>query len=266
MRYKIDHDFHIHSGLSSCSSDENQNAERILQYAKDKGLSKICITDHYWDSAVDGASGWYIPQNFEHISKILPLPKADGIDFLFGAESDMDKSCTIGLPLSRFDDFDFVIIPTTHMHMKRFAISEEDYCICDRVAARWCERLDALLSMPLPFSKVGIAHLACSLMNKASREDYIRTLDCIEGDELERLFSKAAGLGVGIELNMSDMSFSDSEADSVLRIFKIAKACGCKFYLGSDAHHPAAFEKTTEIFERAITMLDLTENDKFFIR
>jgi hypothetical protein len=34
MRYKIDHDFHIHSGLSSCSSDENQNAERILKYAK----------------------------------------------------------------------------------------------------------------------------------------------------------------------------------------------------------------------------------------
>jgi histidinol phosphatase-like PHP family hydrolase len=64
---------------------------------------------------------------------------------------------------------------------------------------------------------------------------------------------------------MSDMSFADSEADSVLRIFKIAKSCGCKFYLGSDAHHPEAFEKTTEIFERAITMLDLTENDKFIL-
>lgn len=265
MRYKIDHDLHIHSGLSSCSSDENQSAERILKYAKDNKLSKICITDHYWDSSVDGASNWYIPQDFEHISKILPLPNADGIDFLFGAESDMDKSCTIGLPLSRFDDFDFVIIPTTHMHMKRFTISAEDYCVCDRVAALWCERLDALLSMPLPFSKIGIAHLACSLMNKSSREDYIKTLDMIPSNELERLFSKAAGLGVGIELNRSDMSFADSEADSVLRMFKIAKSCGCKFYLGSDAHHPEAFLNTTEIFERAITMLDLTENDKFIL-
>ena len=266
MRYKIDHDFHIHSGLSSCSGDAEQNAMRLLQYAKDKGLTKICVTDHYWDSSVDGASSWYTPQDFEHIAEILPLPKADGIDFIFGAETDMDKHCTIGLPLSRFDDFGFVIIPTTHMHMKRFAISEEDYCISNRVVARWCERLDALLSMPLPFYKVGIAHLACNLMNKTSREEYIKTLDAIPSDEMERLFYKAAGLGVGIELNMSDMSFADSEAENVLRMFKIAKACGCKFYLGSDAHHPAAFEKTTDIFERAITMLDLTENDKFLIR
>jgi histidinol phosphatase-like PHP family hydrolase len=214
---------------------------------------------------VDGASNWYIPQNFEHISRILPLPKADGIDFLFGAESDMDKKHTLGLPLSRFDDFDFVIIPTTHMHMKKFTIDEEDYCVCDRVAKHWCERLDALLSMPLPFFKIGIAHLACSLMNKASREEYIKTLDMIPDDEMERLFSDAARLGCGIELNYSDMRFSDTEADSVLRIFKTAKSCGCKFYLGSDAHHPEVFEKTTDVFERAITMLDLTENDKFIL-
>jgi histidinol phosphatase-like PHP family hydrolase len=214
---------------------------------------------------VEGASSWYAPQNFEHISEILPLPKADGIDFLFGCETDMDKYHTVGIPASRFDDFDFVIIPTTHMHMKRFTIEESDYCQTERVAALWGERFSALLDMPLPFGKIGVAHLCAALMNKSSREEYIKTLDLIPEDKMEELFAKAARLGCGIELNFGDMSFSDHEADSVLRPFKIAKACGCKFYLGSDAHHPEVFDRTAEVFDRAIRLLDLTENDKFIL-
>ena len=34
-----------------------------------------------------------------------------------------------------------------------------------------------------------------------------------------------------------------------LRPFRIAKECGCKFYLGSDAHHPKSFENSKKIFE-----------------
>jgi len=266
MKYKIDHDYHIHSQLSSCSRDPEQNPERILQYAKENGLTKICITDHYWDSAVDGASNWYSVQNFEHISQCKPLPQADGISFLFGCETDMKKDCVIGVPKERFDDFDFIIVPTTHLHMKRFTIDEADMGNIQIEAKLWADRFDALLDSNLPFGKIGVAHLACSLIDKTSRENYLSVLDTIPQDELERLFTKAASLGCGIELNQSDMSFADSEADSVLRIFRTAKGCGCKFYLGSDAHDPGYFKKTKNVFERAIDLLDLSENDKFHIQ
>ena len=263
MKFKIDHDYHIHTHLSSCSRDEKQTVENILAYAKEAGLSKICVTDHYWDAAVPGASAWYAPQNFDHIKKSLPLPKADGVEFLFGCECDMDKFFTVGIPKERFDEFDFIIIPTTHMHMTGFAISAEDAKSYERRAELWVERFDALLNTPLPFYKVGIAHLACRLINKSSREEYLKTLDLIPSHELQRLFSRAAELGCGIELNQNDMSFSDSECEQVLRLFRIAKSCGCKFYLGSDAHHPATFEKSHDVFERAINLLGLTEDDKF---
>ena len=46
MRYVFDHDFHIHSYLSTCSNDKEQSAERILKYALDNNLKQICITDH----------------------------------------------------------------------------------------------------------------------------------------------------------------------------------------------------------------------------
>ena len=130
-------------------------------------------------------------------------------------------------------------------------------------ARLWVSRLDNLFAKDLPFKKIGIAHLTCGLFNNKSREDYIATLNLIPEAELERVFSKAAELGVGIELNQYDMNWRNGEEDAVLRIYRAAKRMGCKFYLGTDAHHPDAFEKSKTIFERAIDKLELTEDDKF---
>lgn len=59
MRYAYDHDFHIHSALSLCSRDPEQSPERILKYAQDNRLKTVCLTDHFWDERVPGASDWY---------------------------------------------------------------------------------------------------------------------------------------------------------------------------------------------------------------
>ena len=262
MKFVVDHDYHIHSQLSVCSRHPEQTPERILQYAKDCGLSKIVLTDHYWDSAVPGASKWYEPQNFDHIAQFRNLPQAEGIEFLFGCESDMDKHGVIGVPPERFDDFAFIIIPTTHLHMKGFTIREDDYCVDERVAQLWVERLDRLLDMDLPFHKIGVAHLSCYLMNKTSREAYLHTLDLIPDGEMERLFTKAAKLGCGIEINVS---FAEDETDRVLRMYRIAKACGCKFYFGGDAHGPDQFEEFWSFAKHVVDLLDLQESDKFYI-
>jgi histidinol phosphatase-like PHP family hydrolase len=262
MKFHVDHDYHIHSQLSSCSRHPEQTPTRILQYARENGLTRICITDHYWDSAVSGASKWYEAQNFDHIAKFRELPQADGVEFLFGCETDMDKFGRVGIPASRFDDFAFIIVPTTHMHMKGFTISEEDFCVDERVAALWVERFDALLKQDLPFEKLGVAHLSCALMNKTSRDAYLHTLDLIPSEEMERLFSKAAQLGCGIEINEH---FEACEADRVLRMYRIAKACGCKFYFGGDAHGPDQFEDHLAFGKYMVDLLGLTEDDKFYI-
>jgi histidinol phosphatase-like PHP family hydrolase len=266
MRYKLDHDLHVHSFLSICSKDPEQTTARILKHACDNKLSAVAVTDHYWDCAVPGASKWYEPQDFAHISQAKPLPTVCGVQFLFGCESEMRKDGVIGIPRSRFSDFDFVIIPTTHLHMRGFTISEQDAASNQRRAEFWVERLDGLLDMDLPFEKVGVAHLACSLIQTSSREEYLNILRSIPESEMQRVFAKASERGVGIELNLHDMSFKQAEADAVLRPFKIAKHQGCRFYLGSDAHHPQEFNTFQEIFERAVGLLGLTEADKYFIR
>ncbi len=264
MKYKFDHDLHIHTHLSECSRDPEQTPGYILEYAKKNKLHTVAVADHYWDSAVPTPSNWYKPQNFENVSKSLPLPKAEGIKFLFGCETDMNREFTIGIPPKRYDDFEFIIVLTTHLHMSTFTIYPEDADSESRRADLWVKRFDRLLSSNLPLHKTGVAHLACPLIFKSpeGRERYLKTLDLIPEGEMERLFAKAKEIGIGIELNMTDMSFSDAEAHRVLRMFKIAKWQGCKFYLGTDAHHPKDFEKAAEVFDRAINMLELTESDK----
>ena len=263
MEFIFDQDFHIHSYLSTCSNDPRQTAEQMLNYAKENGLKSICITDHYWDKAVEGASGWYYPQDFDHLCKIKPLPTAEGIEFLFGCEAEMDQHLNISIPRNRFDDFDFVIIPTTHLHAVGLTVSDKITLTNQNRADLWVKRLEKVLEMDYPFHKVGLAHLACTLMNTTSREDYLDTLNRIPEDQMERLFSKVAKLGAGVELNTCDLRFSDQEADTVLRMFKIAKAQGCKFYCGTDAHSPEDFTGAGKLLRRAIRILGLKESDKF---
>lgn len=265
MKFKFDHDYHIHSQLSLCSGDPEQSNERILQYAKDNSLSEIVLTDHFWDEKIPKAPEWYKKQNFDHIKQALPLPQDENVRFLFGAETEFPRYCEVAMARETFDELDFVIIPTTHLHMRGLTITEEDYHSDDARGRLWGSRMDALLDLDLPFHKIGIAHLACPLFDNRSRQHYLDSLASIPTEDMERVFAKAAKVGVGIELNSGDMKFSDEEEDIVLRMFRIAKAMGCKFYCGSDAHHPVSFDKMKGIFERAIDRLDLTENDRFYI-
>lgn len=262
MRYVIDHDLHIHSYLSSCSGDATQTPARILQYAQDNRLSTVCLTDHFWDETVAGASNWYAPQNTAHIRQALPLPQTDKVRFLFGCETDMDKFFRIGISRRMLDELDFIIIPTTHLHMRGFTLEETDTSL-ERRAVLYVQRLQKVLSADLPFHKVGIAHLTCSLMAPGEWEQHLTVLDMIPDTVFADLFDKAAAKGVGIELNFSPARYTEEQLPRVLRPYEIAKTCGCRFYLGSDVHKSAELDGIKARFEAIVDALDLTEDDKW---
>ena len=263
MRFIYDHDFHIHSRLSACSGDAEQTPARILQYAKTNGLKKICITDHYWDDRIPGASGWYQQQNTAWIKQSLPLPKEDGITFMFGAESDMAADGTIGVDKKTMELLDFVIIPTTHLHMSGFTCrGDEDEIERGKL---WVSRLETLLRADLPFERVGLAHMTCSLI--AYKMDFHKALRSIPDAEMMRLFRAVADRGMGIELNFpakrDGVVISWETHVDELRPYKLAQECGCKFYIGSDAHRTPSLDTQKENAELIIDLLGLTEDDKF---
>lgn len=255
----IDHDLHIHSQLSLCSKDPKQTAQALLDYGVRESLSHVCVTDHYWDENVPGASGWYEAQNYAHVSQILPLPQSDACKFHFGCEIDMDQFLTLGISDKMLDAFEFIIVPTSHLHMTGFTIAPEDTSV-ERRAELYMARNHALLDMDLPFEKIGLAHFTCSLMARScqgSRDDII---NAIPDAEYAELFAHVAKSGMGVELNMP---LEDTQNQAALRPYRIAKAQGCKFYLGSDAHHPKALAAAPERFAAMVGALELTEHDKF---
>ncbi len=265
MKYVVDHDFHIHSYLSLCSEDPGQTPEAILAYAKKNGLKKICLTDHVWDTKVCSFTGdhFYAEQTIPHIRQNLPLPQADGVEFYFGCETEFDKFFRVGMARESFDAFDFVIIPTTHTHMVGFTLEEADNTE-ERRAALFIERLDALLDMDLPFEKIGIAHLTCIFAGVDNNKDsQRRVLASIPDAELYRIFGRIAKAGAGVELNEDMFQYNEEELAVQLRYYRIAKECGCKFYLGSDAHTRAGLERAPAVFARFLELLELDESDKF---
>lgn len=259
MKFKIDHDLHIHSQLSSCSGHPEQTADAMLSYARLNGLRHICITDHFWDERVPGASDWYRPQNLSHISKALPLPVAEDVTFHFGCEAEMDKFFRVGLAPETVDKFDFIIIPTNHLHMDGFTIEKDNVGVSER-AEYFMRRNHALLDMDLPFYKIGLAHFTNVCLYYDKNGTVYNVLDAISDSEYADFFSRAAALGIGIELNVT---LEEAANPSAIRVYKIAKACGCKFYLGSDAHTPSSLANAMPRFQAIVDALDLTEDDKF---
>jgi histidinol phosphatase-like PHP family hydrolase len=263
MKFLIDHDLHIHTWLSRCSGNPEQNSARILQYAKENNYRTVALTNHYWDAAVPGITPWFSGQDFAHLCKDKPLPSDPNVRFLFGCEADLRKDGTLTIPAARYDDFDFIVIAITHFSSVLVGLPENAPArVCAKV---WAERLEALLDLNLPWHKVGIAHLASPYIATDDRPLYLETLDTIPADVMARLFSKAARLGCGIELNRHDMHYAANEAYSVLRMFRIARNCGCRFYCASDAHQPTDLDMAPAILQKAVDVLGLQESDKFIL-
>ncbi len=264
MRYVADNDLHIHSFISPCSGDERQSADAILAYAVKNGFRDICVTDHFWDPKVPGATPYLERENLTELKKILPLPSAEGVRFMFGCETELHRSGTLAIARETFDEFDFVVIPINHFHMAGFTIPDEAYNKPVALAQLWTERFLHVLSLDIPFEKVGFAHLSCELMARYSHRAHLDVCGLIPEDEMMRCFSLAAQRGAGIELNFETFfSYTEDELEELFRMYRIAKREGCKFYFGSDAHHPEDLERSREKFERVIDLLGLTEDDKF---
>ncbi len=265
MRFMIDHDYHIHSNLSPCASDPAQTPEGILRWAEDNGLKEICLTDHFWDSAVTPAgnylSGTYRNNDYARIASVLPLPRSENTKFYFGCEGEMDYSFQIGISPQVMKTMDFVIIPTTHMHMKNLTIHPD--ATPEERAVLFTHRLNALLDGDLPAGKTGIAHLVCSLIAPSEWNEHLRVLEMIPDSVFYSQFKRAKERDFGVELNITMKKYTPEELQTVLRPFFIAKECDCKFYLGSDAHTQGECAGALENFDRMISALDLKENQKY---
>ena len=247
MRYIADHDFHIHSTVSRCCHDENQTPETILNYAKENGLKRICLTNHFWDDKVGSEAEWIDEHDFSHVSSVLPLPKDDNVEFLFGCETEYVGQGRVALKKESAELFDFVLVPPHHFHMKNFVRPlelEETEGICRLMKARFLEfcNIEFAFGIVHPFMVLGYPGRIDEILKVFSDADF-RTV-----------YSYAAEKNKSVEINICAL-YQDVRLDSegfpeeYLRMFTIARECGCRFHLGSDAHD--AERLAAERFDKA---------------
>ena len=172
----------------------------------------------------------------------------------------------IGISDKLIDNFEFIIISTTHMHMTGFTVDEKDSS-AERRAYLYLDRIRKLMEKDLPFEKIGVAHPTCAeVYRKDKFSDHLEMFDILSDNELKEVYTLIANKKAGFEINMPFHLYkTDEEKQKAIRPYRLAKECGCKFYLGSDAHHPDALDRAYENFSEIVNLIELKEESKFKI-
>lgn len=239
---KIRHDFHIHTELSLCA-DESATVENYLEIAESIGLTHLGFSNHFWDERIPGATPFYVPQNLSHLLRLKQelINHADShIKLYFGCETEYDpvrRDVTITEETAQ--QFDFILVPNSHTHL---IMPRNCYQPYQKHVDFMVQAYEDILNSSVYRYITAIAHpfeaVCCPY-------DYTILIDMISDDCFKRLFSQTAERGIAIEINVDSMHTKTEEeiaSCSQMRMFQIAKECGCKFLFGSDAHNSKAHD------------------------
>jgi histidinol phosphatase-like PHP family hydrolase len=263
----IDHDMHVHTLLSACSSDIKNIPENILKRAAEVGLKTIGFADHMWDSSIRGASSWYVPQDMNHIMQIKDMIPEDtyGVKVLIGCETEYCGDGKVGISQEAAEKLDFLLVPISHVHMKGFVLPlwVDNYKDIARIMVhRFKEVLEldlitaTTVGIPHPFLPVGYVEHIDEVISYISDDEFI---DC---------FGRATEAGVGIEIQSGtfagnyEKKFDGFHDDSFMRVFTLAKKAGCKFYFASDSHAVVSIGDVLKV-ERYIREIGIGKEDIF---
>ena len=231
----INHDMHIHTHYSPCA-DGTATAEHYIKKAYELGLKKIGFSDHMWDSAVKCTIPDYQPLTYERISQIRAEVSAldtDGIEILFGCETECDKNGTVAISEELAATLDFVIVPQSHTHL---TMPKEYYEPHRKHAEFMLERFYNIVESPVSKYVTTIPHpfnaVACPYDNR-------ELLLLISDKEFSDCFKAAKEKNIAIEINASvfkNDTIGEIQTDPMIHMLQIAKSTGCKFVFGSDSH------------------------------
>ncbi len=257
---KVKFDYHLHTKLSPCSSDQEATVANYAKALADKGFRSICITDHYWtrpESILENnpdVIGPY-PETLKQIldNKKMVVSTSLPIKVLVGAEIETYAPDRIGGTKELKEMLDVVLLPTDHFHLVGVIEQPDDHSY-----AGWGRHI---MKFFLAGAKSKVAHVLAHPFipmgehNKAVRE----VLDTISDNEFFDALSIANECGNAIEVN-SGCLVNQQLREALVRPFTIAKKAGCKFTFGSDAHSLASINHY-DIIEQFCDECGITEDD-----
>jgi histidinol phosphatase-like PHP family hydrolase len=256
---KIFSDMHVHTDISKCCRSPQQTFENILATWSAGGIKKIGLTDHIWNSKTTPGSPWYESMDGSGNIQLKKRVAAGewNIEIMVGCEADTKAPGVFGITRELKEQLDYVVMSANHFHMDTFVEQPVDtsprgiaeHMLEFFISAATSGLPDAIVHPLFPFGYAGSYDAAIASLSDA---------------ELTDAFGLAAENNVGIEINPCSLPNPTInrifELDTPLRIFSLAKAVGCKFTFGSDAHSPEEFKNLSRL-QFFADRLDLTETD-----
>ena len=257
---KISHDIHIHTNLSVCAKPA-ATFDMYAEAAKENGLTVIGFADHLWDDTYEHVCrGFYKSQNVEHVLKLRQdIKPLDGIDVYLGCEAEYDPLIKgVALSPENAEKFDFVIVPVSHTHM---IMPKDLYEPIDKHKDFMLEAWRQVLNCDVTKYVTAMAHPFQPVCCPYGWESMV---EHITDDEYKYAFDMAAEKNVAVEINVSGLRWKcneNIERSPLMRMFRIAKDCGCKFSFGSDSHNVGGHDGYIRSTEHISNLLNLCEDD-----
>ena len=254
----IKYDLHTHTYLSSCAKRDAFLKDYVAK-AKEIGLEMLGITDHCWETTVEGASQWYSDQGYERLQKTRDdLARIDtmGINVLVGAEGEYAQEL-LAVNSNSIKYLDYLIVPHSHTHMRGFVLPRDCVGIPEKHAEYLVRSFISLCNHEMREYIFGIAHPMYPIGDNA--EYAAQVYSFITDEMLDKCASAARENDMAIEANLSVIS-QIPDNTPYRRFFAACKKAGCKFYIGSDAHTPNRLELHQSQGE-LIQRIGMTEDD-----
>ena len=259
---RITHDLHMHTSLSYCGKDE-ATVENYLRQAPELGLTTLGFTDHMWDDAHPGMPAWYrqdnVRQNVAHVLQLRPVIEGlrdRGVRLLHGCEAEYDLAQrSTALSMEAAERFDFIIASSSHTHN---IMPKAFYDPPRRHAEFMLQAYEDMLRSEVSRYFTAMAHPFHAVCCPYGHE---LPMAQITDDEYRRVFDMTAERGIAVEINIKCVVGHNEERAAALaqqphiRMFRIAKDCGCRFTFGTDCHFPEA----QHMIRHASAIADLLE-------
>ena len=253
-------DLHIHTSHSLCAPRTTQ-VESYLPYCVEEGIRLLGITNHLYAEGGTVHGVPYLDYILQVRGELEALREKTDVRLLFGCESELFWNREPGLHPQNAHHFDYVLFAPSHIfncitYYEGIDLSSADK-VRDLIVAQFCRACTLEYDIP-----VGICHPLYPICCPWEQE----VVDGMTDEVLADCFTLAAKHHRSIEIHAClyrNGTALDHEglSPSYLRLLSAAKACGCKFHFGSDAHAPDAFLGKHRLLERAAERIGLCEDD-----
>ena len=248
MTMNITHDLHVHTYLSACCRDkEGMTVTNVLAAAEASGLRTVGFSDHLWMNAAVPPSSWYRPQDATQIRRLRNDLAALGpspVRVSVGCEADMRAPGQFSITPEFAAGLDHVLLACSHFHMKDFIEQPADTsprAVAEHLVAFFVSGVQSGLATSIahPFLPIG----------DTARLDAI--LGSLSDGELTDALGVAAECRVALEITIGFLPKAGPaptfSLETPLRLLTLAKAAGCRFTFGSDAHDLTTLDHLAEL-------------------